>query len=118
MSKQKKSAKKLIELYEELGDERQHSLFDFANYLHSLGDLVNQEIAEPENIPRPQEETVVGAIKRLKATYHMIGRMSVFSDASALMTEHMIKGRDSVEVIDEMEKLFDKAYQDLIREKS
>jgi len=118
MSKEKKSAKKLIELYEVLNDERQNSLFDFASYLYSLGDLVNQEIAEPENIPRPQKETVVGAIKRLKATYHMIESMSVFSDASALMTEHMVKGRDSVEVIDEMEKLFDRAYQDLIKEKA
>ncbi len=59
---------------------------------------------------------MVGAIKRLKATYQMIGSMSVFSEASALMTDHMVKGRDVVEVIDEMEVLFEDAYKKLEQE--
>jgi hypothetical protein len=42
--------------------------------------------------------------------------MSVFSEASALMTDHMVKGRDVVEVIDEMEVLFDEAYKTLVQE--
>jgi hypothetical protein len=59
---------------------------------------------------------VVGAVKRLKGKYHMIESMSVFSEASSLMTDHMVKGRDAVEVIDEMEILFEKAYKKLLRE--
>ena len=103
----------LVELYESLNDERKRSLCDFADYLYSLGDLLTKEIPEPEAIERPETETVVGAIKRLKATYPMIENMSVFSDASSLMTDHMVSGRDLVEVIDELEKLFDDAYQSL-----
>ncbi len=116
MRKKNRTSAKLVELYETLDTERQNSLFDFAEYLTSLGDLVTKEIGQPEAIPRPEQETVVGAIKRLKVTYPMIGSMTVFSDASSLMTEHMVSGRDAVEVIDDMEKLFAKAYQDLLQE--
>ncbi len=118
MSKKIKTAKDLIELFEVLDSERQNSLFYFAEYLCSRGDLISKEIGEPESVPRPEHETVVGAVKRLKATYYMIESMSVFSDASSLMTEHMIKGRDSVEVIDEMGKLFENAYQNLLKDNS
>ena len=63
-------------------------------------------------------ETVVGAVKRLKTKYHMVESMTVFSAASALMTDHMVKGRDLVEVIDEMELLFEDAYNKLLQEKN
>ena len=57
---------------------------------------------------------MVGAVKRLKIKYHMIESMTVFSRASELMTDHMVKGRDVVEVIDEMEVLFDDAYKKIL----
>lgn len=101
---------KLLAIIETLNDEKQTSLLDYAAYLQSQGDLVVTEVAAPVSIERPQEETVVGAIKRLKSTYPMIESMSIFSSASSLMTEHMINGRDSVEVIDEMQVLFEEAY--------
>lgn len=109
-----KSSKQLIELYEAMDDERRQSLSDFADFLYAKADPVIKEMPLPEDIPRPEQETVVGAIKRLKSTYHMVESMSVFSAASSLMTEHMVKGRDVVEVIDEMELLFEQAYQQLI----
>ena len=46
----------------------------------------------------------------------MIESMAVFSEASSLMTDHMVKGRDVVEVIDEMEILFEDAYKKLVQE--
>ncbi len=46
----------------------------------------------------------------------MIESMAVFSEASALMTDHMVKGRDVIEVIDEMEILFDDAYKKLLQD--
>jgi hypothetical protein len=61
---------------------------------------------------------VVGAIKRLKQTYPMIESMAVFSSASALMTDHMVKGRELQEVIDEMEALFAENYQQLLQDKT
>lgn len=113
-----KSSQDLIDLYEAMDDDRKNSLSDFADFLFAQAEPVSKEILPPDNIPRPEQETVVGAIKRLKMTYFMVGSMSVFSDASSLMTEHMVKGRDVVEIIDEMEVLFEDAYKKLVQESS
>lgn len=115
-SKTIKSSADLIALYEAMDDDRRRSLADFADFLFAQAEPVPREIAEPVDIPRPEDETVVGAIKRLKESYPMVESMSVFSKASALMTEHMVKGRDRVEVIDEMEVLFAQAYDDLVKD--
>ena len=111
-----KTSKALTELYESLDDERKQSLCDFADFLYARAEPVVKEVPPPEPIPRPEEETVVGAIKRLKSKYHMVESMSVFSRASSLMTDHMVSGRDVAEVIDEMEALFDEAYNNLLKE--
>ena len=108
------NTKSLIEIFESLDMERQASLFDFAEFLQSKGDLVVKEMIEPVLIARPDIETVVGAIKRLKETYPMIDSMKVFTSASELMTDHMVKGRDAVEVIDEMEKIFEDFYSKML----
>lgn len=110
------SSQALIDLYESMDDERKLGLSDFAEFLLAKYGSIVKDIPPPDEIPRPESETVVGAVKRLKLTYHMVGSMSVFSEASSLMTDHMVKGRDAVEVIDEMQILFEKAYQDLISE--
>jgi len=115
-SSKTKSSQQLIKLYESMDAERQQSLSEFADFLYERYGPAVKEILPPEEIPRPEQETVVGAIKRLKSTYHMIESMSVFSSASSLMTEHMINGRDVNEVIDEMEKLFADAYQKLLQD--
>ena len=111
----KKTSEKLISLFESLDDERKTSLFDYAEFLLSKGDPVKKEMVEPLDISRPEEETVVGAIRRLKETYPMIESMAVFSSASSLMTEHMVKGRDVVEVIDEMQELFENFHTELLK---
>lgn len=111
-----KTSKALVELYESLDEERKRSLCDFADFLYAKADPVVKEVPPPEDIPRPEQETVVGAIKRLKSQYHMVESMSVFSKASSLMTDHMVSGRDVIEVIDEMEELFDDAYNKLLQE--
>jgi len=111
-----RNTKSLIEIFETLDAERQASLFDFAEFLQSKGGLVTKEVGEPVEIPRPDKESVVGAIKRLKETYPMIDSMKVFSSASELMTEHMVKGRDANEVIDEMEQIFENFYAKMLKE--
>lgn len=111
-----RNAKSLIEIFETLDAERQVSLFDFAEFLQSKGDLVTKEVGERVEIHRPEKESVVGAIKRLKETYPMIDSMKVFSSASELMTEHMVKGRDANEVIDEMEQIFENFYAKMLKE--
>lgn len=111
-----KSSQQLIELYESMDDERKRSLCDFSDYLYAQADPISKEVPAPDEVPRPEAETVVGAVKRLKSSYHMIESMSVFSAASVLMTDHMVKGRDIVEVIDEMEVLFEEEYKKLLSE--
>lgn len=111
-----KNSKELIDLYEAMDDERKLSLGDFADFLYAKAGPVVKEIPPPEDVPRPEQETVVGAVKRLKTKYHMVESMTVFSAASSLMTDHMVKGRDVVEVIDEMEVLFEEAYKKLLQD--
>lgn len=111
-----KNSQDLIDLYEAMDDQRKQSLSDFADFLYAQAEPVSKEIPPPDDIPRPDKETVVGAVKRLKTTYHMVESMTVFSAASALMTDHMVKGRDLVEVIDEMEALFEESYEKLLAE--
>jgi hypothetical protein len=112
----KRDAKALADLFNSLDTERQRSLFDYAEFLQSQGGLMQQEIAEPVAVPREDNESVVGAIKRLKKTYPMIDSMEVFAVASNLMTDHMVKGRDADEVINEIEVLFEETYKKLLRE--
>jgi hypothetical protein len=112
----KRDAKALADLFNTLDAERQRSLFDYAEFLQSQGGLVQREFSEPVDIPRPDSESVVGAIKRMKKTYPMIDSMEVFAVASNLMTEHMVKGRDADEVINEIEVLFEETYKKLLRE--
>jgi hypothetical protein len=114
---QSSTAKALLKIFETLDNERQNTLLQFAEFLQSKGGLVVQEIGEPLPIERPESETVVGAIKRLKQTYPMVESMAVFSAASALMTDHMVKGREITEVIDEMESLFAEYYSQLLQDK-
>ncbi len=109
-----KSSMELTDLYESMDDERKKSLCDFADFLYAQADPVTKVIPSPQDSARPEKETVVGAVKRLKEQYHMVESMTVFSAASTLMTDHMVKGRDVIEVIDDMEALFDDAYKKML----
>ncbi len=110
MSKTEKKLNKTIEL---LNEKAQKSLLDFALFLASQEE--NQKktkvSAKPEFYPGEENETVIGALKRLQKIYSMINTNDIFNDASRLMTEHMMQGRDAVEVIAEMEALFANHYQ-------
>ena len=112
----KRDAKALSDLFNTLDKDRQQSLFDYAEFLQTKAGNLQQNIGEPVEVPRAENETVVGAIKRLKQTYPMIDSMEVFAVASNLMTEHMVQGRDAEEVINQIEVLFEDTYKKLLRE--
>lgn len=65
----------------------------------------------PQNIPRPEQETVVAALKRLAATYPMLDKNKLLTDTSGLVTQHIMQRRDAAEVIDELEAIFAQHYQ-------
>lgn len=106
----------LLDIFNSLDENQRQSLLDFAEFLQSRANIKHRQVMEPIAIPRPENETVVGAIKRLKQSYPMIDSMEVFALASNLMTDHMVKGRDAEEVISEIEALFADTYQKTLRE--
>ncbi len=111
-SKKANPQKRLVELFERLPDSERNSLLDFAEFLvERSGPRESLHPKEPLDIPRPDEESVVAAMKRLRETYPMIDHSKLLHEASGLMAEHMMQGRPAPEVIDELEKLFLKHYE-------
>jgi hypothetical protein len=111
--------RKLLNLYDQLGEADRHALFAFVEFLAQrqgtaeAQDGKGQEpVGKPIEIPRPAEETVIGAIKRLSRSYHMIDRSAILTETSSLMTAHLVHGRETDRVIDELETLFFKAYSE------
>lgn len=70
-------------------------------------------IPDPEDIPRPDDERVVAAVKRLSKTYFMLDKKKMLGVTSDLVTQHLLQSRDAGDVIDELERLFRQHYQDL-----
>lgn len=103
--------KRLLQAYAALNDEGQRSLVDYAEFL--VGRSPKDEAIDtiPVLIPRPEEESVVAAIKRLSSSYPMIDRSKMLHETAGLMSQHLLQGRDAAEVIDEMQQLFDDHYQ-------
>lgn len=114
----KKSTKKLLAVYRSLPDEVAQQLLDYADFLASKYNIAEQEISAPEDISRPEKEAVVAAVKRLSATYPMVDKDHLLNETASLVSEHMLQGRDAVEVIDELEVIFRRHYDILVEEAS
>ena len=105
-------AKRLQEIFSGLTPAAAQQLLEFAEFLF-LRHAVVPVPATLQNIPRPPQESVVKAIKRLAATYPMLDRAKMLHETSALMTQHVVQGRDAISVIDDLEQLFRQHYQRL-----
>ncbi len=70
-------------------------------------------IPDPESIPRPDNEKVVAAVKRLSKTYFMLDKKKMLGVTSDLVTQHIVQGRDASTVIDELEDVFQQYYRRL-----
>lgn len=110
--------KKLTQLFATLSPQDRESVLAFAEFLHERapkGESVPPEpLPVPEPIPRPDEETVIAAIKRLSQSYHMVDKREVLHQSSALMAAHMLQGKAAIEVIDELEAVFERSYRKLV----
>jgi hypothetical protein len=110
--------RRLIQLYAGLAEADRQSLLAFAEFLAQRGTGAAADEApasspqDPLAIPRPQEESVVGAIKRLSKSYFMLDRSTLLNETSSLMTAHVIHGRPAAQVIDDLEALFERRYRD------
>lgn len=110
------SQKKLTAIFESLPEQEQKTLMDFAEFLQSRSPQVEPVPMEPVAIPRPEKESVVAAIKRLNQTYPMVERSLLFNETSELMMQHMMQGRAALDIIDELEILFEQKYKIVIGE--
>ena len=109
-----KSQARLLEAFEALSAQDQVTLLTFAEFLGARAVPGKAEPAtefpEPRAIPRPAQESVVAAMRRLSATYHMLDRSLLLHQASGLMSAHVMQGKVASEVIDELEVMFRQAY--------
>jgi len=109
--------KKLLKILAQLTEAQQQTLLSFAEFL-----VLRQTEAEPgveevlplQLIERPENESVIAAIKRLKASYPMVQREKVFDKTSMLMTQHIMQGRTAMDVIDDLEVMFREHYERII----
>lgn len=70
-----------------------------------------QDIAAPQVIPRPEQERVVDAIKRLSASYPMLEKKKLLNQTAGFVAEHVMSGKPARLVIDELEAAFLRAYE-------
>lgn len=115
--------KRLAEILSRLPATQAETLLEFAEFLLSRHGQAGQEgdenirlpkIPAPVDIPRPSEESVVRAVKRLRATYPMLDPRKLLNQTSELITQHMVHGREAGEVIEELEILFRSHYENLL----
>lgn len=102
-----------LAIYRGLSPADRTTLLAFAEFLlaRQPADLPNTPPAEPTLLPAMPGESVIGAIKRLSASYPMLDRQTMLHETAALMTQHVVQGRAAEEVIVELEILFGQRYQ-------
>ena len=123
---------RLAQIFAQLGTPEQRTLLAFAEFLAAGGapaqgpaarpdpapdqapgpDQSQTQSQEPTPLPRPERETVIAAIRRLGLTYAMLDREPMLHETAALMSAHVLHGRTAAAVIDDLEALFRRRYQD------
>lgn len=108
------SEKKLLAHFRELTEIQRETLLAFAEFLRERDEVrAASALPEPEPIPAVADESVVGALKRLSASYHMLDKGKMLNETSALVGEHVMQGRDRDEVIQDLEQVFERHYRAL-----
>lgn len=106
-----KATKKLVTLSQAMSPKGQAALLDYAEFLAKRHTAESVVATTPQLVERPESESVIGAIKRLSAIYPMLDKEALFKETSSFMMQHMLHGKDAVEVIDQMEIYFEKQYR-------
>ncbi|MFW2439640.1 MAG: hypothetical protein ACN4GR_09740 [Arenicellales bacterium] len=102
----------LLKRFRQLPGTQQQALLDYAEFLNQRYAIVAEPVAEhPLDIPRPQQESVVKAVRRLSKTYPMLDSKELFEKTSSFMMRNLMHGEDSGALIDEMELFFQQSYQ-------
>lgn len=112
-----KRAQRLRDIVDRLPEAQAQALLDYAEFLLQRYGIAAPP-GDPIDIPRVPNESVVGAIKRLRASYPMLDAAQLLNETSALMSEHALKGRAADDVINELERLFRQHYQRSLTERN
>ena len=113
----------LTEYFQQLAAGDQATLLAFAAFLASRGGPSHNAtvkppepvaIPEPEIIARPDEESIVGALKRLSKSYPMLDKAEMLNATSDLVATNIMQGSEPVGVIDELEDIFRTHYEQLV----
>lgn len=104
----------LATLAADLPDEALDSLVEFAGFLRTKYPVIEQPVLEITAIDRPDNESVVKAIKRLSKTYPMLDKKILFEQTSIAMTAHVMQQVSPKESIDRLEAVFRKEYDALL----
>jgi len=114
-----KTETKLLNIFSDLDKNDQNSIISFAEFLMNNAKQDGRLIVvdQPQEIPRPDDERVVAAIKRLSATYPMLKKNILLNETAALMAEHILKGRAAKDVIDELETTFKTRYDEFCQQR-
>lgn len=112
------AVRRLLTLFRELPADRREMVLAFAAFLASRSDAeaearVAPPPPAPRRIARPAGESVVAAIKRLRASYPMLAPQSLLDETARLMGEHVLQGRSAAAVIDDLEAFFQARYAQL-----
>jgi len=105
---------RLTRLFAQLPKAQQEQLLEFAEFLAERHPVQNQASPEPTEIARPENETVVSAMKRLRESYPMLDSEKLLHETSALLSAHLLQGKPADQVIDELERVFRQHY-DVLR---
>ena len=104
--------KKLTRLFRSLPEEQRQTLLAFAEFLSTRGEAsAPKELPQLNMIERPAEESVIKAIRRLRATYPMLDGGKLLHETSNAMTEHAMHGKPAKDVIDHLEIVFSAHYE-------
>lgn len=99
--------RRLLQIFRGLNEAARAGLLDYAAFLAQRAEnRAPPPPAAPLDIPRPDQETVIAAVRRLTATYPMLDKDRLFSGTSSLLMQHTLQGRPATEVIDDLEQLF------------
>lgn len=101
----------LVALAEQLPEDALITLQEFAEFLSAKHPPEENQEPDIVPIPRPEDEGVIPAIKRLSKTYPMLDKRVLFEQTSATMSAHVLNEVSARESIDRLEKVFRKEYE-------
>lgn len=108
----------LLKKFRLLPEAQKKALNDYAEFLSQRYAEEPEPVPQqPVDIPRPQQETLIKAIRRLSKTYPMLDSKELFEKTSTYMTRNLMHGEDNDVLIDEMEVFFKECYQVYLSER-